>query len=121
MFISKFQEILLPILEKKWYLFIVISFIFFITKLDFHSGFYFCHSLFLILGLIGFSYKFPRLSIPIDISYGLFLYHMIVINMFVDWGLENSWLNALIALIISCFLAFVSTNTIGRYSKLMKN
>ena len=120
MFIAEFKDRLLPILKKYWYVCLAISLLFFWTGFDLFSGYFLLWSTFLTAGLIGFAYRYPKLSISPDISYGVFLYHMTVVNLFVSLGWIGNWLYILPITIITCFLAFISTNTIGRLSELKK-
>lgn len=92
MFIAKFKNRILPILQRYWFGFLIISFLFFLTGWDVLSGYYLFWSLFLTTGLIGFAYKFPDWSVNQDISYGLFLYHMTVVNVFVNFEWVENWL-----------------------------
>lgn len=84
-FVAEFKDILLPILQKYWFGLLFLAFFFFWTGWNLYSGYYLLWSVFLTVGLIGFAYKFPQLNISPDISYGLFLYHMTVINIFVNF------------------------------------
>lgn len=120
MFVAKFSDILLPTLRKLWFLFVLFAFLFFWTGWDLFSGYYLGWSFFLTIGLIGFAYRFPQLSISPDISYGLFLYHMIVINVFVHFGWTGSWLYILPVSIIALLLAIASTFTVGFFSSTCK-
>lgn len=116
MFVAKYKETLVPYLIKYWYVFLILAFLFFITKFDLFSGYYLFWSLFLTVGLIGFAYRFPQLSISPDISYGIFLYHMTVVNAFVNFGLNGRWIYAVPVVAISVILAFASTVTVGMMS-----
>lgn len=120
MFFANFIELVLPVLKKLWYLFLLAAAFFFITGWDLFSGYYLFWSLFLVAGLIGFAYKFPKLNIKYDISYGLFLYHMTVINVFVCFGLKDNWLYVIPVILISGILALLSTITIGKISSNLK-
>ena len=70
----------------------------------------------LVSGLIGFAYAFPRLSVKTDISYGIFLYHMIIVNIFIQMGWLHSWGYAVIIMLIAALLAFGSAKTIGAWA-----
>lgn len=120
MFIARFKNVLLPILKKYWFVFLSISIIFFITGWDLFAGYYLFWSLFLVTGLIGFAYRFPRLHIKHDISYGLFLYHMTVMNIFVNFRLIGKWAYVIPIVLISVLLALLSTITIGKISSNLK-
>lgn len=41
------------------------------------------------LSSVGFAYAFPKLNIRTDISYTWFIYHMIVVNVFIELGLTE--------------------------------
>ena len=116
MFIAEFKNMLLPLLQKYWGVFLIMAFFFFWTGLDLFSGYHLLWSFFLGAGLIGFAYRFPMLSIKPDISYGLFLYHMTVVNVFVNFGWIENWVYAIPVILISLTLAYLSTITIGRLS-----
>lgn len=78
-------------------------------------------SILLVCGLIGFAFRFTKLAVKHDISYGIFLYHMIVINAFIALGLVGNWLYALFAVLLSVLLAWLSYITIGKWSANRKN
>jgi peptidoglycan/LPS O-acetylase OafA/YrhL len=68
----------------------------------------------------GFAYAFPKLNIRIDISYGIYLYHMVVINVFVQLGLTDRFVYLVGALGIILVCAYLSTVTIGRMGMKLK-
>lgn len=121
MFIAEFKDRILPVLIKYWYIFLIIAFVFFWTGYDIFAGYYLFWSLFLTIGLIGFAYRFPMLSVNPDISYGLFLYHMIVVNIFVNFRWTGSWKYVIPVVLLAGVFAYISTITIGRISVKKKN
>ncbi len=121
MFLAEFKDRLLPFLQKYWYALLAIAFVFFLTGWDFFFGYYLFWSLFMTAGLIGFAYRFTQLSISPDISYGIFLYHMTVVNVFVNFKWMGRWLYVLPVVLISIMLAYVSTVTVGRISLQIKS
>ena len=116
MFISNFKNRFFPILKKYWYAFLLTAFLFFWTGWDLFSGYYLIWSILLTSGLIGFAYKFPQLSISPDISYAVFLYHMTIMNVFVNYNFIGNWLYALAFVILTIVVALISTITVGRWS-----
>ncbi len=116
MLIAEFKDRLLPVLRKYWYVSLIVAYLFFRTEWDLFSGYYLGWSLFLTAGALGFAYRFPRLSIQPDISYGLFLYHMTIVNLFVCFGWVGNWICAIPIAAISILLAYLSTVTAGRIS-----
>lgn len=116
MFLAEYKDRLLHVLQKYWYALLAVAFFFFWSELDIYSGYYLFWSLFLAAGIIGFAYRFPRLSVDPDISYGLFLYHMTVINVFVHLGWIGRWLYAVPVILAAVLLALLSTVTVGKWS-----
>lgn len=116
MFVAKFNDRIMPVLMKYWYAFLIIAAVFFWSSYDIFLGYYLFWSLFLTIGLIGFAYRFPMLSVNPDISYGLFLYHMIVVNIFVNFGWIGSWIFVIPVVLIVSLFAYASTITFGRIS-----
>jgi len=115
-FIAEFKEKLLPVLSKYWLLLLIIGAILYLTHFDLFAGYWVFWPLLLGSGLVGFAYAFPQLSIKTDISYGIFLYHMIIVNIFIQIGWMQNWGYALIVMMITVLLAYVSTKTIGAWS-----
>ena len=110
-----------PLLRKYWALLLAASAVLTIVRIDITLGDY-ClfRCLTLIPGIIGFAYQFPRLNIKIDISYGVYIYHMIVINAMIALGFVNRVVDLLVALLVTCLLAFISERTVGRLAMLIK-
>lgn len=75
----------------------------------------------LLLCLIGASYVFPYFNIKTDISYGLYIYHMTIVNALIEMGYKTSPFLLVVVIVLTCILAWISTKTIGRFSKKMKN
>lgn len=121
LYIAKFQDVILPVLKKYWFLLLTIAFIFFWTEWDLYAGYYVGWSLFLVAGLIGFAYRFPSLSVSPDISYGGFLYHMIIVNIFVTFGLTGIWIYVFPIIAITGFMAYLSTISIGKISGIKRD
>ena len=116
-FVAEYKEKLVDeVLTKYWYVFIVVSIVPFLTQVDVNAGYNVLHSFLLVSGLIGLAYAFPKLSIKRDISYGIFLYHMIVVNVFMTYGWIKSWGYAIIVVVITVILAYVSNRTIGTWA-----
>lgn len=60
---------------------------------------------------ISAAYTYPKIGKMLhgyDISYGLYVYHMVVVNVFVQLGLIRQWYYAVIVLLISLMIAFLS-------------
>ena len=64
--------------------------------------------LLLIMLTIGIGYSFGKLRFRIDLSYGLYLYHMIVVDVFVHLGLTGNIAYVLAVYGISVVIAFIT-------------
>ena len=120
MFIAEFKDDILPKLMVFWYMLLIVGALFFVFEVDLFSGYYLFWSVFLTSGLIGFAYSYPRLSIKLDISYAIFLYQMIVMNIFVNFGLIRDWCYALEVIALTIICASISTITVGKWSARQK-
>lgn len=116
MAVANFRDALFPLVKKYWWSFLLLSAFFYLTSFDIDLYYKFFRNLFLALGLIGFAYQFPRLAVPLDISYGIYLYHGIVLNIFVHLAWKDTWLNFTEVFFITILISFISTMTIGNFS-----
>ncbi len=112
-FLSAYFNKLMPFCKKFWYLFFAVAVIFNFTNFDF-GQYGVLKTLFFAPALLGFAYCFPRLNIKHDITYGLYLYHMVVLNVFIHLGHTGSYAVFFIALAITAVLSAISYIAIGR-------
>lgn len=64
--------------------------------------------------------RFLSFNVKTDISYGVYIYHMTIVNALITCGyMRNQWL-MLIVIVTTCILAWISTKTIGEYSRQRK-
>lgn len=76
----------------------------------------------LLLGLAVISAAYARpVRMPYDLSYGLYLYHMVVINVFVSMGAVGSYVALIAAIAVSAGLAFLSWTLIERPALKLKH
>ena len=59
-------------------------------------------------GLIGFAYCTPHMNLKIDLSYGIYIYHMTVVNVMIEFGFLGQIYYLFVVLIITLLLAFGS-------------
>ncbi len=115
-FLSAYQDKIIPILKKFWWIPFLLSFVFRILKFDIGYESYGVFTYILrVSGFIGLCYCLPGLNLRFDISYGLFIYHMIVVNLMLELGFYGKVYHLIIALIISVILASLST-LFGRFT-----
>lgn len=113
---AAFQQKFIPFLIKYWHFLLVAALVFFVTGFDLKSGYYLIWSALLTSGIIGFAYRFPALQIKRDISYAVFIYHMIIVNIFVDKQMIGEWMYAIMVIVLTIICAYISTLTIGEWS-----
>ena len=118
-FVAEKKDVMIPFLKKWWWAFVVAILLKnYLLHWDINVTTYYSlfGTLLLFLGLVGFAYSFPKLNIKTDISYGIYIYHMTVVNALITFGLfHNPWLFVLV-LVATCLLAWISTKTIGAWA-----
>lgn len=114
--IACFFDKVVPLCKKWWLVFIGAGAIVSISGFDFSVGYGVLKTIFILLAIVGFSYRFPNLKLKRDISFGIFIYHMTVVNIMIAFGLTGKFIYLMIATIITCVLGYISTITIGEYS-----
>lgn len=116
-FLAEKRLQLLPLVKRYWYIISGFAIIIYITGIDIPWTSYNVIKSFLCgYGLIGFAYAFPKLNIKTDVSYGLYIYHMTVVNVMITMGLAGKAIYMAIALAVSLGLAWISIKTIGQWA-----
>ena len=109
-FVSEYFEKIVPVLKKIWWILIILSYTIehFKFDIDIESYGYFTYTL-RVLGIIGFAYLVPAIQVKKDISYGIFIYHMTVVNVMLELGVFGKLWHLLIVIAITFVLAFLSS------------
>ncbi len=109
------KEYLLGVFKKYWFFIAFVAYIFIKTECDvFLSNQYgFFSSLLSFAAILGFAYRYPQFDIKTDISYAIFIYHMIVVNAFIELGYKSSIFYLLLVFLITILVSYISTKTIG--------
>jgi peptidoglycan/LPS O-acetylase OafA/YrhL len=76
--------------------------------------------LFLGIGVIGLGYALPKINVKYDFSYGLYIYHMIVVNVMVVLGCSGNLWWLLVSYVISLGCAAVSYFSVGGISRRLR-
>lgn len=103
--------------KKNW--FYLIAFIYFFTvffQLTNHIPYVYINCInSLMLGYltINFGYIFPNIKIKKDITFGIYIYHMIIINIFVEMKFMNNYFGSVYVLIITGTLSIASYNLVN--------
>lgn len=117
-FVSDRRNYFLPFLLKYWWAF---AFALFARRYMIHwdiavGGYSYFDTILLFFTLVGFAYVFPKLNIKTDISYGVYIYHMTVVNALIALGYTGEKWELWLVIGTTCLLAWISTKTVGQLS-----
>lgn len=70
--------------------------------------------------VMGFAYKYPAWNVKHDISYGFYIYHMIVINFLMECGYTGKVIYIVMACGFSIIFAVASYFTMGKIYRKQK-
>ena len=120
-FLAEYKENLIEYLKKYWWLLTLIGIVLYIVDIDIPwTTYHIMKNIFSVSGLIGFAYVYPDFGFKTDISYGIYLYHMTVVNILINFGFIEKWYYLLVVLCVSVILAYLSTVTVGKWSERRK-
>lgn len=120
MIISKYWNQVKKMIIKYWFFPIVlyIFYLFFIHRLDFTIGKYpLLHTMISVFGCLGLAYRFPKINVNTDISYEMYIFHMIIVNILITLGVME--IRGLYISIILTILCSIIVNKL--YMKFYKN
>ena len=119
-YVAEKKDNILPFLKKYWLILVLMTVAINYAKIDIKASYNILHTNMLFLGLVGASYIFPSLNVKTDISYGVYIYHMTIVNALIALRFTNDYLLLIFVTISTCILAWISTKTVGRWSLKMK-
>ena len=70
------------------------------------------------LAIIGFAFRYNHLNLSYDFSYGIYLYHMVIINVFVELGFLYEYKYLFVCLVITILVSIISYFTIGSFCRI---
>lgn len=110
-FIAKYFYKLVPILTKFWYISLISLIIIEMYPLPTKSivPYSFSGIILLALSVFGLGYKFPKIRIETDISYAVYLYHMIFANALIHLGYKGNGYAVAIIIFTTFISAYIST------------
>ena len=112
--IAEYKEKLLPIFKKYWLLILLLLTVYRMCSIKIPTPNYdIINTTFAFCGWVGFAYSFPRLNIKTDISYGIYIYHMTVVNAMIELGCSGNAFSVILALVITCLLAAISLKMVN--------
>lgn len=133
MFVYEFRLQILPFLIKNcWFLaaaYLVITFLFMNIKVSFNWGVNYNIFSASILGFtaIGAAYRLGKIRFKYELSYGIFIYHMIIINIMMELEKRNHYIKfgfflTLATISLTFLAAYLSTKFVEQPAKvLIKN
>lgn len=120
-FVAENKETILNYLIRYWWVLLGVQIIWAFINFDIYSRSYPIVGTYLsCLSCLGIAYAFPKINIKIDISYSLFIYHMIVMNVFIELGYSKGWFVALTIVLVSVGISLISTLVIQQWLKKIK-
>ena len=108
-FVSEHFDDMMPIMRKFWYIGAILLLIQAFVGIDIPGEYGVIKTMLQCFAWIGFAYALPKWNIKKDISYGIFLYHMVVINVLIQLGYVGFYLYFVISCIVVCMLALLSS------------
>lgn len=116
-FVAQYKYLILEKLKRFWILFLFTAIIMYVFKIDIpFTSYRVVKSILMVYSLIGFAYTFPKFNIKTDISYGLYIYHMIIVNVFITVGFISKIYWMMLCYTLCIVISWISTKTIGRWS-----
>ena len=92
-FIQRYKERMLGHLIKFWWVYFTLYVINVSVGMDIYVMKYpMIRCLLLTLFMIGFAYRYPMIHVGKDVSYGVYIYHMIFVNIAIALGYTRSWM-----------------------------
>lgn len=109
------KDYLLCLFKKYWYLIALVAYLIIKLQCDvfLSTNYGLFSSLLSFAGILGFAYRFPQFNIKTDISYAIFIYHMIVVNAFIELGYMSNVLYLLLVFVFVIPVSYISSKTIG--------
>lgn len=108
--VYEYREKLLPVLTNFWYIPLGLYYVVRIFRIDI-TGTYInpLSGILLLITVFALGYRFNRISIKRDYSYGLYLYHMVTINIILHAGILSGIWAALSVVGISLIVSALSS------------
>ena len=110
-YVAEKKGLMLPFLKKYWWVFMVALLLVRSFGFDLYAGYNVLGTVLLFLCLTGAAYVFPNLNVKTDISYGVYIYHMTVVNALIALGYTGSRWLLLFVTVMTIILAWISNKT----------
>lgn len=121
-FICDNKDRCLEITKNFWLLLFVIAYLVIKSGFDVKLGHYgLFGSVSSFMAFVGFAYRFPQLNLKTDVSYAVYVYHMVVVNAFIELGLVHNIVYLALVFVVTFAIGYASTKTIGAFGLKKKN
>ena len=114
MFIASFFEIIISYLMKYWAILLLLSVFVSYNGIDFDAGYCVFRTILMFGAVVGFAYRFPNLIIRKDISYGMYIYHGIIINIMFTLGMIRDIGYGILCAFLAIIAGWISYEVIGK-------
>ncbi len=104
----EYYQNLFPIFKKYWVISLIGLSAICVSGIDIRGNYGLLQTLLQAITWIGFAYSVPKANIKYDVSYGIYLYHMVVINVLIQCGAIGSYVWLALAAVITIMLAVLS-------------
>ncbi len=112
-FVCEYFEKIVPFLKRFWWVLLIAFYVQQYIGIDIVGASAVIGGTLSCAFCIAFAYAFPKIQIKYDISYGIYIYHMIVINVVVELGVKGNWGVFAVVLAITVALASLSYHFVG--------
>ncbi len=89
--VCEYSAVFIPFMRKYWWIGLILLLIQRFYGFDIPGEYGVIKTLLQCCTWIGFGYALPNLNVKRDLSYGIFLYHMVFMNAFIHLGFTESW------------------------------
>lgn len=122
-FISEYKSTIIPMIIKFWYIPVAMRMVYLFLDVPDIPVFYgFSHTTICFFAALAIAYKFPRFNVATDVSYGVYIYHMTVINAMIAMGFVGGGVaQYCIVVAVTLTFAVLSQKTVGRWAKNFKS
>ena len=117
-FACEYFDLIVPVLKKFWYIPAILFYCF--SNVDIHASYPIIKSILSCCFCLGAAYTFtsPKfIKIKYDISYGIYIYHMIIVNISLELGFKGNWFVGATVILITLIMATASSFTVGKFGK----
>ena len=120
-FVAKFFSVIMPFLVNYWYVSLIALAInelypFSVVIVPYTL----IGSVLLACSIFGIAYRFKKIKIKHDVSYAIYLYHMLFVNVAIQIGYRGNVMAVVIIIALSFIFAYFSTMAVDKFYKKIK-